>query len=465
MARTAAARKVLPMPDAPLSVDKLKELIGDGSIDTVLVAMTDMQGRLQGKRVTGRYFLDEVLGHGTEGCSYLLGVDVEMNTVDGYAITSWGSGYGDFVFRPDLSTLRLIPWHPATAMVLSDLHFLDGSPVPQSPRQILRRQLERLAALGYAPLMATELEFNLYRTSYNDLWKSRYADLEPANNYNIDYSLFGTGLVEPLLRQIRNQMDLAGLYTETAKGECNLGQQEIGFKYSDALTTCDNHSVFKLGAKEIAAHHDMSVTFMAKVNEREGNSCHIHMSLRSLDDEPVFPSEDGDDGMSPVMQKFIAGQIAAMRELTYFFAPNINSYKRYANGSFAPTAVAWGHDNRTCAVRVVGHGPGLRFEQRVPGGDVNQYLAASALIAAGIHGLTNDLELEPPTTGNAYELDVAHVPTTLAESAELFRSSMIAKEAFGSEVVDHYANAARVELDAFNAAVTDWERIRGFERL
>jgi glutamine synthetase len=449
---------------APLSVDELRALIADGTIDTVLVAMTDMQGRLQGKRVTARFFLDDVLGHGTEGCSYLLGVDVEMNTVDGYAITSWQSGYGDFVFQPDLATLRLIPWHPATAMILCDMLYLDGTPVTQSPRQILRKQLERLAALGYEPFMATELEFNLYKTSYAELWNSRYAELEPVNLYNIDYSLFGTGLVEPVLRQIRNQMDLAGLYTETGKGECNLGQQEIGFKYSDALTTCDNHSVFKLGAKEIAAQAGMSLTFMAKVNEREGNSCHIHMSLRSLDGGSVFPVEGSTD-MSPVMQKFLAGQLAALRELTYFFAPNINSYKRYAKGSFAPTAVAWGFDNRSCSLRVVGHGPALRFEQRVPGGDVNQYLAAAALIAAGIHGLTNDLELEPVTTGNAYELDIAHVPSTLAEAAELFTHSTIAREAFGDDVVDHYSNTAKVELDAFNAAVTDWERVRGFERM
>lgn len=449
---------------AALSVEELRSRIAGGEIDTVLVAITDMQGRLQGKRVTARFFLDEVIDHGTEGCSYLLGADVDMNTVDGYAITSWSSGYGDFVFQPDLDTLRLIPWHPATAMVQCDMTFTDGSPVPQSPRQILRHQLDRLAAHGYTPLMATELEFNLFKTSFSELWKNGYANLEPASDYNIDYSLFGTGLVEPVLRQIRNQMDLAGLYTETAKGECNLGQLEIGFRYSDALTTCDNHSVFKLGAKEIAAQADMSLTFMAKVNEREGNSCHIHMSLRSLDGAAVFPVEGSDD-MSPVMRSFVAGQLAATRELTYLFAPNINSYKRFAKGSFAPTAIAWGYDNRSCSIRVVGHGDGLRFEQRVPGGDVNQYLAAAALIAAGIEGIENNLELEPPTTGNAYEMDVAHVPVTLAEAADLFSASTLARKAFGDDVVDHYANTAQVELDAFNSAVTDWERTRGFERL
>lgn len=448
---------------APLSIEDLRDQISAGEIDTVLVAMTDMQGRLQGKRVTARFFVDEVLDHGTEGCSYLLGVDVEMNTVDGYEITSWSRGYGDFVFQPDLDTVRLVPWHPGTAMVLCDMLFTDGSPVPQSPRQILRKQLERLAALGYQPSMATELEFNLYRNTYADLWKSRYSDLEPANHYNIDYSLFGTGVVEPVLRRIRNEMDRAGLYTETGKGECSLGQQEIGFRYADALTTCDNHSVFKLGAKEIAAQAGMAVTFMAKPTEREGNSCHIHMGLQSLDGEPVFPVEGSGD-LSPIMEKFLAGQLTALRELTYFFAPNVNSYKRYAKGSFAPTAVAWGYDNRTCSLRVVGHGPGLRFEQRVPGGDVNQYLAAAALIAAGIHGLENDTALEPATEGNAYELDVDHVPSTLAEAAELFTNSALARDAFGDEVVDHYANTAKVELDAFNSAVTDWERIRGFER-
>ncbi|WP_432544269.1 glutamine synthetase family protein [Kineococcus sp. SYSU DK002] len=451
---------------APLPLEELRRDIASGAVDTVLVAMTDMQGRLQGKRVTGRFFLDEVLEHGTEGCNYLLGVDVEMNTVDGYEITSWSRGYGDLLLRPDLTTLRRIPWHPATAMVLCDVLQLDSAPVRPSPRQVLRAQLERLEAHGLRALVATELEFNLLRVTYEEAQASGYRDLRPASTYNIDYSLLGTGRVEPVLRRIRNEMDGAGLYTESAKGECNLGQQEIGFRYADALTTCDQHSVFKLGAKEIAAQEGMSATFMAKLDEKEGNSCHVHLSLTDLDGTPVF-AEPGGDGsaMAPVMRSFLAGQLAALRELTLLLAPNVNSYKRFADGSFAPTAVAWGRDNRTCALRVVGHGPSLRMENRVPGGDANPYLAVSALLAAGLHGIEEGLELEDATTGNAYAGGAPRVPVTLLEAVELFAGSGLARRAFGDDVVDHYARAAHVELEAFQSAVTDWERARGFERL
>ena len=449
---------------APLSLQDLRHDITSGRIDTVLVAMTDMQGRLQGKRLTGRFFLDEVLEHGTEGCNYLLGVDVEMNTVDGYEITSWSRGYGDLLLRPDLSTLRRIPWHPATAMVLCDVLQLDDGPVRPSPRQVLRAQLQRLEEHGLRPLVATELEFNLLRVTYEEAHASGYRDLRPASTHNIDYSLLGTGRVEPVLRRIRNEMDGAGLYTESAKGECNLGQQEIGFRYADALTTCDQHSVFKLGAKEIAAQEGMSVTFMAKLDQREGNSCHIHLSLTDLDGSPVFAAGEGSE-MAPVMRSFLAGQLAALRELTLLLAPNVNSYKRFADGSFAPTAVAWGYDNRTCALRVVGHGPSLRMENRVPGGDANPYLAVSALIAAGLHGIEEGLELEEVTTGNAYTGGAPRVPNTLLAAAELFAGSALARRAFGDDVVDHYARAAHVELEAFQTAVTDWERARGFERL
>jgi len=450
-----------------LGIEQLRRDVDAGTIDTVLVAVPDMQGRLQGKRLHARFFLDTVLEHGTESCNYLLAVDVDMNTVEGYALSSWSGGYGDFVMRPDMSTLRYVPWHPATVLLLCDLETLDGGPVAPSPRQILRDQAARLDEHGWQPLAGTELEFMLFRDTYEQAQLKHYADLVPANLYNIDYSLLGTGRVEPLLRRIRNAMAGAGMLVESAKGECNFGQQEIGFLYDQALITCDNHSVYKLGAKEIAAQDGMSITFMAKFDEREGNSCHIHFSLCTADGEPVFAGDGEGDraGFSPVLEHFLAGQLAGMRELTLLFAPNINSYKRYVPGSFAPTAVRWGHDNRTCALRVVGHGTSLRFENRVPGGDVNPYLAVSAMIAAGLHGVENELPLEPPCRGNAYTEDSDRVPTTLREALELWEGSALARSAFGDAVVDHYANMARVELTAFDAAVTDWERTRGFERL
>ncbi|GAB7189971.1 gamma-glutamylethanolamide synthetase GlnA4 [Kineococcus sp. NUM-3379] len=449
---------------APLSLQDLRHDVAGGRVETVLVAMTDMQGRLQGKRLTGRYFLEEVLGHGTEACNYLLGVDVEMTPVPGYAITSWDRGYGDFVLRPDVSTLRRIPWHPATVMVLCDVLWADGTPVRPSPRQVLRAQLDRLASHGLHPLVATELEFVVLRVPYEEAQARGYRDLRPANGYNVDYSLLGTGRVEPLLRRLRQEMEGAGLYCESAKGECNLGQQEIAFRYADALTTCDQHSVYKLGAKEIAAQEGMSLTFMAKLDHREGNSCHIHLSLTDDAGAPVFADGTG-TGMTPVFRSFLAGQLAALRELTLLLAPNVNSYKRFAAGSFAPTAVAWGYDNRTCALRVVGHGASLRLENRVPGGDANPYLAVSALLAAGLHGVEQGLELEDATPGNAYLGDAPRVPGTLREAADLFEASAVARAAFGGDVVEHYTRAARVELEAFEAAVTDWERARGFERL
>ncbi|RZQ59255.1 glutamine synthetase [Amycolatopsis suaedae] len=447
-----------------LTVDELRRLVDDGTVDTVLVAMTDMQGRLQGKRCAAEYFLSEVLAHATEACNYLLAVDVDMNTVDGYAISSWERGYGDCVLRPDLATLRLVPWQEGTAMVLADVEWVGGGEVPVSPRQVLRGQLARLADRGLGAYVGTELEFMVFDDSYERAWNSGYRGLTPANQYNVDYSLLGTARLEPLLRRIRNAMGGAGMYVESAKGECNLGQQEIAFRYTDALATCDNHVIYKNGAKEIAAQEGRSLTFMAKYDEREGNSCHIHISLRSLGGDAVLAG-DGPGGRSPLMDHFLAGQLACLRELTYFFAPNINSYKRFVPGSFAPTAVAWGTDNRTCALRVVGHGESLRVENRVPGGDVNPYLAVAALIAAGLHGIENELALEEELTGNAYTSGKPTVPTTLRAAADLLAGSEVARTAFGADVVEHYLNAARVELTAFDAAVTDWERVRGFERL
>jgi glutamine synthetase len=447
-----------------LTLDRLRELVDAGAIDTVLVAITDMQGRLQGKRCAAEYFLNEVVPHATEACNYLLAVDVEMNTVDGYRMSSWETGYGDFVLRPDMDTLRLVPWHDGTAMVLADIEQVAGGPVAASPRQVLRRQLDRLAERDLAAYVGTELEFIVFDDTYEQAWQKGYRDLTPGNQYNVDYSMLGTGRLEPLLRDIRNGMTGAGMYVESAKGECNPGQHEIAFRYDAALATCDNHSIYKTGAKEIAARHGKSLTFMAKYNEREGNSCHIHISLRGTDGSTVLAG-DGEHGFSKLMEHFVAGQQAALRELTYFFAPNINSYKRFAAGSFAPTTVAWGVDNRTCALRVVGHGESLRMENRVPGGDVNPYLAVAALVAAGLHGIENELPLEPEFTGNAYGADKPQVPATMRDAAELLAESKLARTAFGDEVVEHYLNNARVELEAYNAAVTDWERIRGFERL
>ncbi|HEX2902722.1 MAG TPA: glutamine synthetase family protein [Jatrophihabitans sp.] len=449
---------------ASLSVDQLRQAVADGTIDTVVLAITDIQGRLQGKRLDAEYFLQDTLAHGTEGCNYLLAVDIEMNTVDGYAISSWERGYGDFVMAPDLDTLRRISWQPGTAFLHADVRWLDGAPVLESPRQILQKQLARLAERGWTALVGTELEFILFDETYAQAWDRRYQGLTASNQYNVDYSILGTSRVEPLLRAIRLGMRDAGLQVESAKGECNLGQHEIAFKYADALTTCDNHVLYKTGAKEIAAQHGSALTFIAKYNEREGNSCHIHLSLRTEDGEPVFAG-DRPGGVSPVFESFLAGQLAALREFSYFFAPNINSYKRYQPGSFAPTAVAWGFDNRTCALRTVGHGSSLRFENRLPGGDVNPYLAVAAMIAAGLHGIDEGLALEPAFEGNAYGSDAPRVPTTLRQAADLLQASTLARAALGDEVVDHYVNAARVELAAYDAAVTDWELIRGFERM
>ena len=447
-----------------LTLEQLRVDESEGAIDTVVLAFTDMQGRLQGKRLAADYFLDDVVGQHVEGCNYLLAVDVDMNTVPGYAMSSWERGYGDFVLTPDMSTLRRIPWYESTALVLADLSWHDGAPVVASPRQILQAQVQRLADRGWQAMVGTELEFIVYATSYEDAYASGYRGLVPANQYNVDYSILGTSRIEPLLRKVTNGMAGAGLQVESAKGECNLGQHEIAFRYAEAVTTCDNHSIYKTGAKEIAAGEGMSITFMAKPNAREGNSCHIHISLREADGEPVMAG-DGQHGLSPVGEHFIAGQLAALPELALWYAPNINSYKRYALGSFAPTAARWGIDNRTCAMRLVGHGSSLRIENRVPGGDVNPYLAVSALIAAGLHGIDHELPLEPAYEGNAYTDTGPRVPHTLRDALDTWQKSELARESFGSEVVEHYANGARVELAAFDAAVTNWELERGFERL
>ncbi|MEA2380113.1 MAG: glutamine synthetase [Solirubrobacteraceae bacterium] len=443
-----------------MNLDELRADASADRTDTVLLVLTDMQGRLQGKRMTARHFLDEVVEHGAEACNYLLAVDVDMNTVEGYAMSSWERGYGDFEMRPDIATLRRVPWHEGTALCLADIAWADHSPVAASPRQILRRQIERLTERGWEAFAGTELEFMVFDDTYEGAWDAGYRKLTPANRYNVDYSMLGTARVEPLIRRIRNSMMEAEMRVENSKGECNFGQHEINFRYAPALRAADEHVIYKNGAKEIAAQEGKAITFMAKYDEREGNSCHIHLSLRDLDGTPLFASDE--DGM---LERFMAGILATLRELTLLLAPNVNSYKRFAVGSFAPTAVAWGVDNRTCALRVVGHGPSRRVECRLAGADVNPYLAISALVAGGLHGIDHDLPLEPALEGNAYLSDKPRVPSTLREASELFGASPAAREGFGDEVVEHYLNNARVELEAFDAAVTDWERFRGFERL
>ena len=442
-----------------MTLDELKQAVADGTVDTVLLAIADMEGRLQGKRLTASHFLSDVLEHGAEGCNYLLAVDVDMETVGGYAMASWERGYGDFQMVPDLDTLRPVPWHEGTVMLLADLQWADGTDVVASPRQILRRQLDRLAERGMIANAGTELEFIVFKNTYEDAWKKAYRDLEPANLYNIDYSLLGSARVEPLIRRIRNEMAAAGMTVENSKGECNLGQHEINFRYSEALAAADDHVIYKNGAKEIAAQEDMAITFMAKFNQAEGSSCHIHCSLAKTDGGNAFAAD------RQLFDRFIAGQLACMEELTLLYAPHVNSYKRFAPGSFAPTAIAWGNDNRTCSMRVVGHGEGLRVENRLPGADVNPYLALAAMIAAGLHGVDTELTLEPPLDGNAYTADKPHVPTNMYAARDRFAESPIAREAFGQEVIDHYLNRARVELEAMESTVTDWERFRGFERL
>jgi glutamine synthetase len=447
-----------------LSIDQLKKDIESGKIDTVVVGATDMQGRLQGKRIHGKFFVNDTIKNGTEGCNYLLASDIEMNTIQGYDISSWDTGYADMGMAPDFNTLRYLPWHEGTAMVVADLvdHHKHGISV--SPRTILKTQLDRLDKAGMVALCGTELEFIVFNDTYEEAWNKGYKDLTPANQYNIDYSLIGTSRVEKLLRAIRLGMDGADLIVESAKGECNLGQHEIAFRYEDALTTCDNHVIYKMGAKEIAAQQGCSLTFMAKFNEKEGSSCHIHLSFRDKKGNAVMAGDAG-DGLSALGRSYLAGLQLHMKELTLLFAPNINSYKRYQAGTFAPTAIKWGRDNRTCALRLVGEGLSLRVENRVPGGDVNPYLAVAGMVAAGLDGIEKSLELEPIFQGNAYALDTNRVPTSLQEARDLWANSSWVRETFGEDVQKHYTHMANTELDAFSRAVTDWERVRSFERM
>jgi glutamine synthetase len=442
-----------------LTLDDLKEAVGRGSIDTVVVAFTDMQGRLMGKRLHGEFFLEgNVAEHGVEGCNYLLALDMEMDPVPGYGIASWEQGYGDFALAPDMDTLRRIPWLEATALVLCDVLWHDGRPVNPSPRQVLKRQVERAAELGYRPMFGSELEFYLLKESYEEAHAKHYRELTPSVPYILDYHILATTYDEPLIRQIRNGMQGAGIRVETSKGEAWPGQQEINFRFDDAVTMADNHTIYKNGAKEIAHLNGCSITFMAKPDHSWiGNSCHIHSSLWQ-GEESAFAGE------SDVFKAYLAGQISGLKELAIFLAPTINSYKRYAAGSWAPTTLAWGHDNRTCGFRIVGHGAGLRAETRIPGGDVNPYLAFAALLAAGLDGIERRLELPLPLEGNAYESDAERFPHSLREAVAALEDGTLARASFGDDVVEHYLNYARTEQRLFDEVVTCYERERMFER-
>jgi glutamine synthetase len=443
-----------------LTADELQAAVEDGSIDTVVVAFTDMQGRLMGKRVDAEFFLDENIGEtGVEGCNYLLALDMEMDPKPGYAIANWESGYGDFLLQPDLATLRRIPWLEATALVLCDVLWHDGTPVAPSPRQVLKRQVERAQELGFMPMFGSELEFYLFQETYAEAHEKGFQGLTPSVPYILDYHILATTYSEPLMRQIRNGMKSAGLVVESSKGEAWPGQQEVNFRYAGAITMADNHTVYKNGAKEIAYLNGCSITFMAKPHQDWiGSSCHIHSSLWR-DGENAFAGE------SDVFKQYLAGQIACLKELAVFVAPTVNSYKRFAAESWAPTNLAWGHDNRTCGFRIVGHGKALRAETRIPGGDINPYLAFAALLAAGLYGIENELELPPPLEGNAYASeDAERFPSSLREAITALEEGSTARSAFGDDVVDHYLNYARTEQRLFDGVVTDWERERLFER-
>ena len=443
-----------------LAYEELRQLVTDGEIDTVVIAFTDMQGRLMGKRLHGEFFVEQVDGgHGTEGCNYLLALEMEMDPVPGYEIASWEQGYGDFELVPDLATLRRVPWLEGTALVLADVLWHDHSPVQPSPRQVLKAQMERAAVLGLTPMMGSELEFYLLKETYAEAHEQGYAALTPSVPYILDYHILGTTYDEPLLRTIRNHMQAAGMRVETSKGEAWPGQQEINFRFADALTMADNHVIYKNGAKEIAFQHGCSISFMAKPFEDWiGNSCHVHSSLLR-DGAPAFAEDE------TLFEGWLAGQIACFEELAVFLAPTINSYKRFAAGSWAPTSLAWGNDNRTCGFRVVGRGAARRAETRIPGGDANPYLAFAAIIAAGLHGIESGLELPPALEGNAYESDARRFPSSMREAIAALETGSMARAAFGDQVIDHYLNYARTEQGLFDRYVTDWERRRYFERV
>jgi glutamine synthetase len=446
-----------------LSLDDLRKEADDGAIDTVVTAFTDMQGRLFGKRIQVEYFLDDVLEHGIEGCNYLLALDMEMDPVPGYEMANWEGGYGDFGIVPDVSTLRRIPWLDRTALVLCDVLNHDGSPVVASPRQVLIAQYERAREMGYTPFCASELEFYLYKQSYAEAWEQEFRDLTPTIPYILDYHILATTMDEAYLGPIRRGMHEAGIPIEFSKGEAWNGQHEVNFRYADAVTSADRHTIYKNGVKEIAFLNGISATFMAKPSEKDiGSSCHIHQSL--VDDDGNSAFVEGEEE-TDTFRHFLGGMRAHVRELALFVAPSINSYKRYASESWAPTSVSWGRDNRTCGFRIVGHGASRRVECRIPGADVNPYLGYAALLAAGLDGIENATDPGPELKGNAYEAAEAEgFPATLREAVDLWEGSDFARNAFGDAVWKHYLNYGRTEQRLFDEVVTDYERRRMFER-
>jgi len=454
-----------------LTFETLPHQIQSGDVDTVVVAFPDLQGRPVGKRVTGAFYLDHVVEHGIEVCDYLLACDVDMTPLPGYTFADWESGYGDLHAVIDPTSLRPLPWTPGSVMVLCDLLTLDGEPVEVSPRRILRRQVERAETLGFEIRCATELEFYLFRDSFAEAADKRWYGLVPHADTIEDYQLLQTAGDEYIIGRIRNQMVEAGIPVEFSKGEAGAGQHEINITYGTPLEVADRHLVFKNGVKEIAAGFGRAATFMAKWSmDSAGSSCHIHTSLWDrATGRPLMAPADRDpepSGLSTVGRQFVAGQIHAARQLAWCAAPSVNSYRRYVPDSWAPTAVVWGEDNRTCGFRAVGTGRGRRVESRIPGADVNPYLALAATIAAGLWGIEHTLELDPPFTGNAYlSTDVPRLPATLAEAIDELAGSEVAAEAFGAEVHHHLLNTARQEWAAANRAVTDWELARNFERI
>src|SRR3954451_4383232 len=458
-----------PRPGGPgtlrgmLSVDELKSSREAGTIDSVVTAVTDMQGRRIGKRIQGAYFVEDVLDHGIEGCNYLLALDMEMDPVPGYDMANWERGYGDFTIVPDMATLRRIPWLEGTAMVLCDVAWEDGSPVVASPRQILIAQYERARELGFVPMFASELEFYLYRESYEEAHAKGYRDLTPTIPYILDYHVLATTRDEGFMRQVRRGMQGAGIPVEFSKGEAWYGQHEINFRYADAVTSADRHTIYKNGVKEIAFLNGISATFMAKTSEKDiGSSCHVHSSLVGDDGKSVFV--DGEEE-TDVFMNYLGGLRSHIRELALFIAPSINSYKRYAAESWAPTSISWGRDNRTCGFRVVGHGQSRRVECRIPGADANPYLAFAALLAAGLDGIENKTDPGPELKGNAYEAGKAEpFPSSLREAVDNWEKSDFARQAFGDGVHKHYLNYGQLEQGLYDKVVTDYERRRMFER-
>lgn len=451
---------------AALDLATLRKLVKSGDIDTVLTVFPDQQGRLLGKRVVGRYFLDAVM-HEAHACDYLLATDLEMETISGYKASSWEKGYGDFVIKPDMSTLRLIPWLEKTALVMGDCLDHHGHDLAHAPRSMLKKQVAKARKMGFVSKMASELEFYIFEDNFAAARTRDYKGLTPPGWYNEDYHIFQTTKEEPLIRAIRNGMEGAGVPIEFSKGECGFGQAEINLRYAEVLEMADRHSIYKNGVKEIAFAHGKSVTFMAKWDfAQPGSSCHIHNSLwDAKTDRAVFFDKSQPQGMSKLFQHYLAGQLSLAREMSLFFAPTINSYKRYQAGSFAPTKAVWSSDNRTAGFRLCGEGKSLRIECRIPGADANAYLAFAVLLATGLYGIEQKMKLEPMAKGNIYAQNVREVPTTLREAIDALDGSKVLRKLLGDDVVDHYLHTARIEQGEYDKRITDWELRRYFERV